>query len=417
MRLFVLEVKRITKTKLTWMLLAAALVLSVLAGYIPVTFETAVVLDETGREVRLTGTDAVRHYQQYNDTLYGEVTEEMITEAVRSEQKVYAEYGSEYGENIPNAVYCEKLSPLDPLVREAQQQQLNPGTGSVPSIPMIDTEKLAAFYEKLPEGLPDRVWCGQKGFASAVETALARFSAVETPYTYYYGAGTNALDYQTLLMLIVTLLCVVIAAPVFSTDFQTGADDIQRCARKGKLTLGVTKAATALFITIAAFAVCLTVCILTANTLFGWQGTRTSMQMLYGINSMKPWNVGQLQWYTMLYTLLFLICTISFTLLISVKMKSNATAMALSLGSAVLPILLYIAVPKKYGTWLQCFLASGGIGTGNSILYMLTEFDFVHMGSASFWNVDMLLLVTAVEIPVFLLLTVIAYCRKEYSPR
>ena len=45
------------------------------------------------------------------------------------------------------------------------------------------------------------------------------------------------MDYQTLLSLLLTPLCAVIAAPVFASDVQTGAQDIQPCTKNGGLVL------------------------------------------------------------------------------------------------------------------------------------------------------------------------------------
>jgi len=69
MRLFVLEVKRVLKTRMTWILILLALALSALMAYIPVTFEEVLITDETGQEIRLSGLDAIHYYQQYNHSL------------------------------------------------------------------------------------------------------------------------------------------------------------------------------------------------------------------------------------------------------------------------------------------------------------------------------------------------------------
>ena len=57
---------------------------------------------------------------------------------------------------------------------------------------------------------------------------------MEKPFQYYSGIGSNAMDYQVLLIYLITILCVVIASPIFSSDYQTGADDILRCTKHGR---------------------------------------------------------------------------------------------------------------------------------------------------------------------------------------
>ena len=49
--------------------------------------------------------------------------------------------------------------------------------------------------------------------------------------------------------MLLTLLCAVIAAPVFASDAQTGAQDIQLCTKNGGLRLAAAKLAAAFSIT------------------------------------------------------------------------------------------------------------------------------------------------------------------------
>ena len=112
MRLLSLEMKRILRTRITWILLGMALVLTVAMAYIPVTFE-GVMIEEQGEEKELGGLEAIRYYRQFNDTIYGEVTTEKLRDAIEKRQKLYQEYDSEYGENIPSKVYYEELALSD----------------------------------------------------------------------------------------------------------------------------------------------------------------------------------------------------------------------------------------------------------------------------------------------------------------
>ena len=59
MRIFTLEIKKILKTRVTWILLLTALVLSVLMAYLPVTFEGVSYQAENGERVQLNGLAAI----------------------------------------------------------------------------------------------------------------------------------------------------------------------------------------------------------------------------------------------------------------------------------------------------------------------------------------------------------------------
>lgn len=417
MRLFWVEIKRILKTKTTWILLSVALVLSIITAYVPVTFQEVLLKDENGKETRLTGLDAVHYYQQWNDTLYGEVTEDKVIEAIKTYQEVYRDYNSEYGENIPEEVFYQKLKPFTPYRKGASEILADRTTGISPMTMEMDIQQLNGYYDQMEDRLLSIIGMENPGHPAAQTSALLKFSKVHRPYTYYYGASNDSFDYQIILILLITLLCVILTAPVFSSDYQTGADDINRCSKYGGIKLAVARIFAALVISVAAFALCVALWVLLINLFFGRQGMETSIQMLYSITALVPWNVGQLQWYNMLYSLLFFVSTIAFTLFLSATMKSNITALSMALVSAILPMIIYLAIPEYIGKWVQCFLASGGIGLGNSILYSLIDYVYLHIGSISIWNVDMMLIVTAVEIPLFLLLAAISYTKKDYSLR
>lgn len=411
MRLFLLEIKRVLRTRMTWLLLSASLALTAFMAYIPVTYEGAVI-EEDGKETVLEGLRAVRHYRQYNDTIYGEVTAKKLREAVEKRLEIYPVYDSEYGENIPSKLYYEELALSEPYMHGIREVCADPGTGIAPQTLEIRPEDAEQYYEKMTERLSSIMEMEQKDYPSAEKLALEKFEKVERPYTYYYGANSNSMDYQVLLIFAVTIFCVVIAAPVFSAEYQTGADDILRCTRHGRLRLAATKILSALLITGTAFVLCGVLFILITNSLFGWEGTKTSIQILYSATSLPAYDVGQLQWANLAGSFLILLSGISFTLFLSARMKNNVSALAAGLFFVILPVVAEAALPGAAGTWLGCFLPSGGIGMSNCLLYSLIDYHFLHVGQASVWNVDMLLLIRAAEIPLFIFLAAYTYCRK-----
>lgn len=150
MRLLLLEIKRVLLTRITWFLLGMSLILTAALAYIPVTFE-GVVLDENGKKTELTGLEAVKYYRQYNNTIYGEVTAEKLTEAIEKRQELYREYDSEYGENIPSEVYYKELASSDAYVHGIKEVFADPKTGIAPEV--LPTQKLGCQKEGQPKGV------------------------------------------------------------------------------------------------------------------------------------------------------------------------------------------------------------------------------------------------------------------------
>lgn len=405
MRLFLLELKRVLKTRTNCILIVAALFVTLLCAWLPVTFQAVLTTDNNGNEIRLKGLDAI-HWFQEHDILQGELTAEKIAEAVVQRQNLYREYNSEYGENIPENIYYEKLWPYESVSRCSLEVMADNVTGIVPEYLYIDPTAILSYYSRLEDRLAFVIRSENDGNSAAVKAGLDKFNKVEKPYAYYYGVDSNNMDYEILMMIPLTLICAFICSTVFSSDAQTGANDIQLCTKHGTLPLTLSKIAASGLICSVLFIVCSVVFIMLTSLFFGKQSLLTSVQSLYSVTCLPHWNMGEMMWGVMWYTLLFVVCTVSFTFLVSALCRKNANAVCISLLSAIAPVLVYVAVPEKIEKWLQCFLPSGGIGLVNSVLYMLTDYEFLSCGSTAVWQVDAILLVTAVEIPIFIALTV-----------
>ena len=72
-----------------------------------------------------------------------------------------------------------------------------------------------------------------------------------------------------------------------------------------------------------------------------------------------------------------------------------------------------VLIGGSLGSYLRVLLPSGGLGGSNALLYALTDFEFLKVGPLSVWTPWLLLIVPALEIPLFLFLTVHTYCRRS----
>ena len=411
MRLLSLEIKRILKSKITWVLLLCSFIFAVLMAYLPVTFEGAIITDPNGNEREISGLKAVQYFQEM-DELFGEVTTEKLRQTVEMYQEVYEAYDSQYGNEVPAAVFYAKLAKYRPFIRGIKEVFANPETGIAAGVRDLDIDRIEDYYEMLPKRLISIMDMEQKNYPSAKEAALGKFERVNRLYRYYYGASGNSMDYETLFIFLMTLFGVIITATVFSSDYQTKADDILRCTKHGRLRIAGIKVLAAFLITGSIYLICGSVWILVTNTLFGWEGTKTSMQLIFSVTSLAPFTIGQLQWVNLLGGFILFLATISFTLFLSARARDNVSALALGLAFALLPVIVYMSVPGALGDWLSCILPSGGIGLGNSIFYSMYDFIFLHIGGVSFWNVDVLLILGVIKIPVFAWGAVSSYCRR-----
>ena len=94
MRLYVLELKRLLKTRSVSFLLIAALVLSAVMAYVPVTYIQAYKTDKSGNIEAVSGREAIKVKRADKKALQGEMTEAKIRETITDIKEVLKEYGS-----------------------------------------------------------------------------------------------------------------------------------------------------------------------------------------------------------------------------------------------------------------------------------------------------------------------------------
>lgn len=413
MRLLKLELKRVLKTRLTLILLTLSLVLSLVMAYIPITYSYVNLLDENGNSEKLQGLDAIRYEKAVQSGTAGVVTPQKVRQAVEAYQSCMTKYGVQYANQLPDGVYNREILPYFPLLHGIREAFADPDTGIAPSTLDIDLEEVNHFYDVCEARLSSLMRLEQNDHPAAQEAAKRLYSRVERPYQLYPGYSTDAMDYQLLLSFLIVLFCAVITAPIFTSDYQTGADDIYRCTKYGRGKFALTKLLSALLICGTAFSFCAAVYLLVSNSLYGWECTKTSIQMLYSIVNLPNQNLGQLQWVCAGGYLLCLLATVSFTLFLSSRLRNVVASLSVSLVCCILPVIVYMALPSGIGQWIYPILPAGGVALQTSFLYALVDFAFWNVGNIAIWIPHVMLGAYCVEIPLFLCLAVYSYCAQK----
>lgn len=411
MRLLLLEIKRILKARVTVILLLFSLFLTFFMAYIPTTFSYYEYTDAAGSKVKLTGLASIRYEKELQADLAGDVTPDKVRQAVERYQACLTKYGVTSSYNLPEGVYEEEITPYAPFLHGVREIFADPNTGIAPSLMEIDPEKLDDFYGQCERRNASLLAQEQRESSAAQTFAQEMYREVEKPFTFFPGYGSDPMDYQILVAFLLLLFCTVITAPVFTSDYQTGADDILRCTKHGKTKLAAVKILSALLICIAAFSLCTAIYIVVSDSLFGWECTKTSMQMIYSVVNLPDMNIGQLQCFIALSGLLCITAAVSFTLFLSSKLKNMVASLSVALLFCILPIIVYIALPTAIGNWIYPVIPTSGVGLQTSILYAVIDFDFWNIGNQAIWLPYVMLGAYMIEIPVFIALTVHSYNR------
>ena len=411
MRILFLELKRVMKSKLTWILLALALLLSLLLAWLPTTYCYSNYTDEDGNEVNLTGLASIAHEKERQADAAGIVTPQRVREAVETYQACLSSYGVTESYDLPEGVYEREILPIAPLLHGVKEAFADPDTGMAPAIMEIDPEQIDDYYSVCEARITSLMAVEQPDSPGAQGKAIKMYRNVEKPFEVYPGMNSTVLDYQNIMGFLVLLFCVVIAAPVFSADYQSGADDILRCTRYGRVSLGMAKLFAALLISTAAFVICVAVHILAADSLFGWECTRTSVQMMYSIVTLADMDIGGLQFLFAASGLLSVLASVSFTLFLSARCRTTVSSLASSLVFCIAPVVISMTAPGALGTWLYSILPASGTSIQASVLYAITDFQFLNLAGLSVWTPYAMIGACIIEIPLFSFLTVRSYCK------
>ena len=406
MRLYYLEMKRLIRTKSVWILMIAMVVLAAVMAYVPVTFIGAYKTDG-GNVQAVTGVQAVKISKETRKDMEGEVTEEKIRQAIRVLNEMYQEYGSSFMEEVPADVYAEKIYPIMPVLNVIEQV-LAPDGKNLYNMEAFDVkeEDAATIYEKYREEIQ-----GLSQNPELVKEMQKISGSVKTPFTYESGMTLETVDYYTIYLFLVMFAFIVIASPVYAAEYQTGADDVIRCTKNGRVRIAVTKILVTFTLAVATFVASSLTFVAVLYILYGGNGFGTSIQMGY-VFYLPALTIGSMLKLQIAGGVLFTLATVSFVLFLSSKCKNVQTALISAFGIAILPMILNMAGNNNVLNIMRCILPTGGFGLINGLQSELMARNFALVAGHYIWLPYILLVAAAVAVPVFVGLTIVSYCRR-----
>ena len=406
MRLYYLEMKRLIRTKSVWILMIAMVALAAVMAYVPVTFIRAYKTD-AGNVQAVTGVQAVKISKETRKDMEGEVTEEKIRQAIRVLNEMYQEYGSSFMEEVPADVYAEKIYPIMPVLNVIEQV-LVPDGKNLYNMEAFDVkeEDAATIYEKYREEIQ-----GLSQNPELVKEMQKISGSVKTPFTYESGMTLETVDYYTIYLFLVMFAFIVIASPVYAAEYQTGADDVIRCTKNGRVRIAVTKILVTFTLAVATFVASSLTFVAVLYILYGGSGFGTSIQMGY-VFYLPALTIGSMLKLQIAGGVLFTLATVSFVLFLSSKCKNVQTALISAFGIAILPMILNMAGNNNVLNIMRCIFLSCGFGLINGLQSELMARNFALVAGHYIWLPYILLVAAAVAVPVFVGLTIVSYCRR-----
>ena len=410
--MYKLEMKRLLKTRSTWILMAAALLVTLILCCINIF--GAYYYSYDGKSFH--ALDATEMRRIVTESAEGEWTPERIHDVFAQIDEVSANRRGIAVEGATNDNY--EIVTGDNGAAASIAGYTSTFLRSIPQVFDVQytseiTPEMAEQYYTQRKAYIEEAMTLNYGPAAA-EAALKLDENTAEPFYYEFGFGTGSDIASTLpvSLFAVAIVCSIICAPVFASDYSTGADDIQRCARYGCKRLGKAKLLAAMTLSTALYIICAAVFV--ALTLAVYGDDKTSAQLALDALVLIDIDMNGVLVLTLVAGFLSVLAMTAFTLYLSARMRSSVAVLAIALAVAMAPTFLVILLRESaLGDWLRLLLPSGGLGLGTGMFVDIQIGEFLTVGSLAVWTPFLMLAAPVIETPVFALLARRAYVRHE----
>lgn len=410
--MYKLELKRLLKTRSTWILMAAALLITLVLCCVNIF--GAYYYSYDGESFH--ALDATEMRRIVAESAEGEWTSERIRDVFEQIDEVSANRRGIAVEGETNDNY-EIVTGGNNSGAASIAGYTNTFLRSIPQVFDVYMDEIrpdmAAQYYTQRKAYIEEVMTLNYGPAAA-EAALRLDENTTEPFYYEFGFGTGSDIASTLpvSLFAIAVVCSIICAPVFASDYSTGADDIQRCTRYGCKRLGRAKLLAAMTLSAALYIICTAVFV--ALTLAVYGDDKTSAQLALDALVLIDIDMNGVLVLTLIAGFLSVLVMTAFTLWLSARMRSSVAVLAVALAVAMTPTFLVILLRESaLGDWLRLILPSGGLGLGTGMFVDIQIGEFLTIGSLAIWTPFAMLAAPVIETPVFALLARRAYTRHE----
>jgi hypothetical protein len=402
------ELKRIIKSHRNQLIFASSILLAIVMAVAPISFITVQMDNKL-----LKGSDAIRFYQDAYKASYGDVTPDKLKAALVAYQKYNAKYGGlENGmpdpEIFPMDLYNKKLLPMEPLISLITRNYCEASGGIVVprSIDEIDPDEMDHFYEEIGS-LLDKFAYVEKAPNAQREKVQKMYDRVDKPFYISGFYDIQAMEYLYFHILFAVLIGVILSATIFSSDYESGADQIIRCTKNGRIKIASFRILSIMIVNIALYGVEVGIHLAISYHAFGTEWFETSIQTL-GSGAVITMNLCQLHKAMIIGGVLSLLAGVSMSIFISSKVGKSVMAIAISFLFAILPLFAFVALGGN--NWLTAILPTGGVGISSGLFNQIIDYRFLNIGSFCFWTPQVTITFTLCWIPVLIFFSLKSYC-------
>lgn len=273
------------------------------------------------------------------------LSEEYVAETIREVQSLFEipeNVGTDgSGQFLIGDAYWKGVAPREKLLNLIAGTYSDPNESwGYPDLPGLDLSEGVSFYQAMDRKVQTLLNNPSRSLSKEQKEYWSSMAdRVDTPLQYGYYEGWEVIVSSFELLMFALLAVCIVAAPVFSGEYQAGTDAVILSAKYGKTKLATAKIAASLLFGTAAFILHIVVACGIPLAAFGTDGWNLPLQIA---NTTIPYPLTFLQAVLINVGIIYLVllAMVGLTLLLSAKMKSPYLVLAVLVPILFLPVFL-----------------------------------------------------------------------------
>lgn len=175
------------------------------------------------------------------------LTDEYITETIREVQQLFENPDNVgydgYEQFLIESAYWNGIAPREKLLGMIAKNYVGPNeSAGYNALPDLDISEGADFYGARQEKIEKLLNAASRGLSEEQKAYWQNISSkVDEPFQYGYYEGWEIIITSFELLIFALLAVCIVAAPVFSGEYQAGTDSVILSAKYGKTKLAAAK--------------------------------------------------------------------------------------------------------------------------------------------------------------------------------
>lgn len=333
MRIFILELKRLVKTRAVWISIAIGVILSIALSFSTISSNEYEYAGKNNSMEKITGISAIKANKKQAKPFEGEVT----VEDLQSDLEVFHSLVKQYGNDIPYNLFCKEIIPRWMHLNLITSVYSGDDSNIFEGLKNVYPNDITNIYSNRNEVLKNKLLVKYPNNVAAQSKALTQNASVKTPFIYKGGIqSTRGFTDIDFLSLILAILCIFMNSPIFSGEYQTGSDDILRCTKYGRGRLGLSKICASVLIDFILFVICISTYLIIIEHAYGMESLKSSIQMFMPF-SILPMTIGQAGEFVILAGFINVFAVLCFTMFLSSVSSNSTTTLIIAIAIFIFP--------------------------------------------------------------------------------